>query len=315
MTFLNIGPGELFFVLVMALLVFGPQRLPEIARKLGQGVRDLRNMVNNLDPELLQDWRDLTSDLDTVRDEMRSIRSDLVEMQKDLATAAKEVSTSVEEAAKDAASAVDDAIQQTATATSKASTPAVKPTPKPATAGATATQATTTATATSTATQSATASASSTATQAATAGSVAASAPKPATGPAKPTVAPRPAPAASAIRAAQATAAAGGSAVPETADEIVGTLLVRDEDGVWRSLNEIVGVKVFPVWRPAPRPARNGNGHHQLDLVKASREARMIHLASAAPAGARVRQPVGAARLNPRPRPVVAARLERVKRG
>jgi Tat protein translocase TatB subunit len=38
----NIGPQELLLILVLALLVVGPQRLPEIARTIGKGVRELR---------------------------------------------------------------------------------------------------------------------------------------------------------------------------------------------------------------------------------------------------------------------------------
>ena len=37
---LNIGPLKLVVVLVVALLVFGPEKLPEIARQVGRAVRD-----------------------------------------------------------------------------------------------------------------------------------------------------------------------------------------------------------------------------------------------------------------------------------
>lgn len=39
---LNIGPQELLLVLVVALLVVGPSRLPELGRSIGKGLRELR---------------------------------------------------------------------------------------------------------------------------------------------------------------------------------------------------------------------------------------------------------------------------------
>jgi Tat protein translocase TatB subunit len=39
---LNIGPQELLLILVIALIVVGPQRLPELGRTLGKGLRELR---------------------------------------------------------------------------------------------------------------------------------------------------------------------------------------------------------------------------------------------------------------------------------
>jgi sec-independent protein translocase protein TatA len=38
----NVGPMELFVVLIIALLVFGPKRLPEMGSSLGKGIRDFR---------------------------------------------------------------------------------------------------------------------------------------------------------------------------------------------------------------------------------------------------------------------------------
>lgn len=39
-------PTHLLFILVIALLVLGPKRLPEVARSLGRGLRDFKNALN-----------------------------------------------------------------------------------------------------------------------------------------------------------------------------------------------------------------------------------------------------------------------------
>jgi Tat protein translocase TatB subunit len=38
----NIGPQELLLILVVALIVVGPRRLPEIGRSIGKGLREIR---------------------------------------------------------------------------------------------------------------------------------------------------------------------------------------------------------------------------------------------------------------------------------
>jgi sec-independent protein translocase protein TatA len=39
-------PTHLLFVLVIALLVLGPKRLPEVGRSLGRGLRDFRSAIS-----------------------------------------------------------------------------------------------------------------------------------------------------------------------------------------------------------------------------------------------------------------------------
>ena len=41
----GIGPMELVIVLVIALIVFGPKRLPDLGRSLGGGMREFKNSV------------------------------------------------------------------------------------------------------------------------------------------------------------------------------------------------------------------------------------------------------------------------------
>lgn len=47
----NIGPLELILILVVALLVFGPRRLPEVGRSVGRGLREFRRASSELREE------------------------------------------------------------------------------------------------------------------------------------------------------------------------------------------------------------------------------------------------------------------------
>jgi sec-independent protein translocase protein TatA len=41
-----VGPFEILILLVVALLVFGPKRLPEMGRSLGKGMRDFKKALS-----------------------------------------------------------------------------------------------------------------------------------------------------------------------------------------------------------------------------------------------------------------------------
>ncbi len=43
---LGIGPLELIIVLVIALVVFGPKRLPDLGRSLGSGMREFKESIS-----------------------------------------------------------------------------------------------------------------------------------------------------------------------------------------------------------------------------------------------------------------------------
>jgi TatA/E family protein of Tat protein translocase len=44
----SLGMPELLFILVLALLVFGPKRLPQVGRTLGRGLREFRKATSEL---------------------------------------------------------------------------------------------------------------------------------------------------------------------------------------------------------------------------------------------------------------------------
>jgi sec-independent protein translocase protein TatA len=48
----NIGPEELLLILVIALIVFGPKRLPEIGRTIGKSLREFRRASEGIRDEV-----------------------------------------------------------------------------------------------------------------------------------------------------------------------------------------------------------------------------------------------------------------------
>ena len=47
--FNQVGPLEILLVLGIALIVFGPKRLPELGRSMGRGIREFRSSVGGKD--------------------------------------------------------------------------------------------------------------------------------------------------------------------------------------------------------------------------------------------------------------------------
>ena len=63
----DIGPAEFVLLLVLAVILFGPERLPELARKAARIVRYVRTMADNAQRQLKDELGPEFSDLD-IRD-------------------------------------------------------------------------------------------------------------------------------------------------------------------------------------------------------------------------------------------------------
>ena len=49
---MSLGPAEILVIFVVALLVFGPTRLPEVGRQVGRGMREIRKFQQTLKGDL-----------------------------------------------------------------------------------------------------------------------------------------------------------------------------------------------------------------------------------------------------------------------
>ncbi|AUP78404.1 Sec-independent protein translocase subunit TatA/TatB [Flavivirga eckloniae] len=79
-TFLFISGAEIAFILFIVIMVFGADKLPEIARGLGKGMRTLKDATNDIKHEITKTAENNgidTSITDDVKNELNKVKDDL----------------------------------------------------------------------------------------------------------------------------------------------------------------------------------------------------------------------------------------------
>jgi TatA/E family protein of Tat protein translocase len=61
--FLNLGGGEVLLVLLVVLLFFGSKSIPELARGLGKGLREIREATDNIKREIENGANEVSSNI------------------------------------------------------------------------------------------------------------------------------------------------------------------------------------------------------------------------------------------------------------
>jgi TatA/E family protein of Tat protein translocase len=77
---MSLGPAEILVVLVIALVVFGPKRLPEVGRQVGGALRELRKVQDTVQSEIRTVLDDTTAPvhrMSSVPNEQSSQEADL----------------------------------------------------------------------------------------------------------------------------------------------------------------------------------------------------------------------------------------------
>ncbi|WP_047544658.1 twin-arginine translocase TatA/TatE family subunit [Psychroserpens sp. Hel_I_66] len=80
-TFLFIGTTEVIFILLIVVMVFGADKLPEIARGMGKGMRMLRDASTDIKSEITKSaekqgietnvTKDITDEINKVKDDLQ----------------------------------------------------------------------------------------------------------------------------------------------------------------------------------------------------------------------------------------------------
>lgn len=79
-TFLFISGGEIAFILFIVVMVFGADKIPEIAKGLGKGMRTLKDATNDIKHEITKSAEKHGIDTDVTKElnnEIKKVKDDL----------------------------------------------------------------------------------------------------------------------------------------------------------------------------------------------------------------------------------------------
>ncbi len=75
----QLGFSEMLVIFIVALLVFGPKKLPELGKSLGKGIREFKKATE----ELKSSWEDQVKD---ISQPLNDVKRDIHNMHQDLKT-------------------------------------------------------------------------------------------------------------------------------------------------------------------------------------------------------------------------------------
>ncbi len=102
MNIFGVGIPEILVVLLLAAVIFGPGKLPEIAGQFGRAIRELREYARDFRDEYLTDFEEVREEFIEQRFELEQIdadiRADLAAAEADVRSAVRDAETMTEEA-------------------------------------------------------------------------------------------------------------------------------------------------------------------------------------------------------------------------
>jgi len=73
----NLGPMELISILVIALLVFGPRKLPELAKSLGRAMNEFKKASRDIQKELHETTKEIEKKDQDIQKELHETTQEL----------------------------------------------------------------------------------------------------------------------------------------------------------------------------------------------------------------------------------------------
>lgn len=93
----DIGMPELIVIFIVALLVFGPKKLPELGRTIGKGLGELKRALQDVKEQVETEFEEATFDIrETVKDTKKQLELDVKQAEKTIDKTLRDVQKEVE---------------------------------------------------------------------------------------------------------------------------------------------------------------------------------------------------------------------------
>ena len=73
----QLGFSEMLVIFIVALLVFGPKKLPELGKSLGKGIREFKKATEELKSSWEEQVKDVTAPLNEVKQDIHNMGQDM----------------------------------------------------------------------------------------------------------------------------------------------------------------------------------------------------------------------------------------------
>ena len=135
MNFIGIGYGEILIIIVAGLIIFGPQKLPEVAGQAARWIRDAKKMMTEMTGEFERS-AGMKEFKDAIEGEIKGVKKELEEaglsVKKDLNAAAGSANAAFSQASQSAKGAKSKTVaKSTSTGTNKTATSTASRTSRP----------------------------------------------------------------------------------------------------------------------------------------------------------------------------------------
>jgi sec-independent protein translocase protein TatA len=94
------GAAEIVFLFILALVIFGPKKLPEIGKTIGKGMREFRKATDDLKSNWEEHIRDSESPVHDLKQTISEVKADIAastsEITEEVTAQVNEVTTEVE---------------------------------------------------------------------------------------------------------------------------------------------------------------------------------------------------------------------------
>jgi sec-independent protein translocase protein TatA len=74
--FFEVGGGEILLIMIVALMFFGSKNVPQIARSLGKGMREIRDASNSIKSEIVREAERVKEESGITR-ELKEVESEI----------------------------------------------------------------------------------------------------------------------------------------------------------------------------------------------------------------------------------------------